>query len=638
MKAVIAHIPKLGTKSTGLVVKRAGRVGFRTGTKTADVFPEILLSNCDSKSKIPIIAKKMQHTAVVSKGNDHSLHPKIRYRNRYGTPDPKIVIEQDLATSISVQAFPETVKSKPVQSDSKHVRKEIPGLRKEVAHDRVLPKVRLSLQQANTPLHLGSQLIRGGMDDGFLKADRENAKLPTMTEKIKSEDSSQRSPIKTVNQKANPVRESLPINEFIGHRIAKNVAYRTPVSIKGVFLEPAMELPGDFGWKISLNQKVENSITPEGISRSIDPVGFKAEVPGKQNAGIRETLVLSKSEVSHPMVKAPEKIVGSGKNVSETNGNNVSNTSMAETKIMQQKTVLDTTLKAQDNHPFVNSSGEFQALKMAEGSPVPIDNARPRAVRDRGRAVIKKQGGQAKRVSIGQGAGRVSGRMEPPGTDPVLSLRFQGKGSERHVGFVPVSNENTKSKWGIQTGNARSTFSGVLNGMSTQVIQSQPAPSPTTSRWDNLIRFVEKVMRNARVIHRAEGTSELRVKLASKSLGRMLIQLSVADNHVDVKFAFDSIQAKQVLQSNRSELVQLLKDSGAGTVNIDVSTSSADGGDRNRQSTEAHDRSNNPAIYGGLLGDDAETDAKLWDSEDNLEENSSRMYYTGGDSSMVWVA
>ncbi|KPL06203.1 hypothetical protein AMJ86_09470 [bacterium SM23_57] len=638
MKAVIAHIPKFGAKSTGMVVKRVGQVGFRASTKTANVFPEILLSNFDSKSKTHIAAKKMQHPVAVSKSHDHLPHRKIKVRNHDRTPDPKFVVDQKLATNMPEWALPVSEKLKPVVPDVKQTRKEIPCLCKEVPCTRVRPKMRLSLQQTDPPLQLESQRIKARMEDGFQRANKEDVQYTTLIEKIKSKDSAPRLPAQTVNRKANPVRESMPFHEFAGHRIAKNLAYRIPVSIKGVFLEPAIELPGDIGWKISLNQKVENSITPEGISRSMDTVEFKTELPGKQQANIREIPVSSKSEVPHLGVKAPKKMATSGKVVIETNGNNGSNTPAAETKTLQHKAVLDTAAKAQDNHPSVNNSGEFQTLKMAEGSPVPIENARTRAVKDRGKAVSKKQGGQVKRVSIGQGVGRVSRRTERLGTNPTISPRLRGREPENHAKFALASDKSAKPKWGIQTDNARSLFSGVLNGLSAQAIQSQPAPSPTTGRWDNLIRFVEKVMRNARVIHRAEGTSELQVKLASKSLGRVLIQLSVTDNHVDVKFAFDSIQAKQVLQNNRSELAQLLKDSGATTVNIDVSTSSADGGDRNRQSAEARDRSNNPPIFGGLLGEDSRVDANQWDSDDNLDKISSRMYYPGGESSMVWVA
>jgi flagellar hook-length control protein FliK len=148
---------------------------------------------------------------------------------------------------------------------------------------------------------------------------------------------------------------------------------------------------------------------------------------------------------------------------------------------------------------------------------------------------------------------------------------------------------------------------------------------------------VEKIMQGARVIHRSDGQSEMKVRLSSESLGRMMIQLSVADNHVDIRFAMDTHQAKQVLQSHRSELVQILKDSGASTVNIDVSTSSADGFEQNRQAGETGEHSDNTGFAESNLHS-APPEIGFVEQEDHYHRNAARMLYLGDHSGMVWVA
>ena len=137
--------------------------------------------------------------------------------------------------------------------------------------------------------------------------------------------------------------------------------------------------------------------------------------------------------------------------------------------------------------------------------------------------------------------------------------------------------------------------------------------------------------------YRADGLSEMKVRLSSESLGRMMIQLSVVDNHVDIQFAMDSRQAKQVLQSHRSELVQILRDSGASTVNIDVSTSSADGFGQNRQPGEAGDRSASTRIEESPLHS-SPVEIGTAEQEDFYQRNAARMLQMGDHSGMVWVA
>jgi flagellar hook-length control protein FliK len=229
---------------------------------------------------------------------------------------------------------------------------------------------------------------------------------------------------------------------------------------------------------------------------------------------------------------------------------------------------------------------------------------------------------------------------------PSVSSKASGDGQASKQGASlkqnpgkSISFETTiKSRWGIQHDNVKPLVSGELNTSSPQIMHAPQAPVQSGSRWDNLIQFVEKIMRSARVTHHAEGMSELKVHMDSKSLGRITIQVSVADNNVDVRFTLDSVQARNILQTYRSELVQIIKDSGASTVNIDVSTSSTDGERRYGTPSEARDWSDEQMPPMSFLSEEVEKDRGMGVFKDTQEEAPARNYHLDGHSSMVWVA
>jgi flagellar hook-length control protein FliK len=146
------------------------------------------------------------------------------------------------------------------------------------------------------------------------------------------------------------------------------------------------------------------------------------------------------------------------------------------------------------------------------------------------------------------------------------------------------------------------------------------------------------VMQGARIIHRSEGLSELRVRMASDTLGQVSIRLSVSDNQVDVKFTLDSSQAKQIMNEHKSELIQILKDQGADNVNIDVSTYSSQDWHQNQPSGGTGDQQRNSVFF---TKDDIKIRGNGISGVENQvghDEHRAQMYYFDGISSMVWVA
>ena len=93
-----------------------------------------------------------------------------------------------------------------------------------------------------------------------------------------------------------------------------------------------------------------------------------------------------------------------------------------------------------------------------------------------------------------------------------------------------------------------------------------------------------------------------------------------------------------MINSYKNELVQILKDTGAVSVNIDVSTSSADGERGFQQFSEAGDR------YGHRNLDSSVPIDNNWDypddlnSEDELTSHIRTINLPYEHSSMVWVA
>jgi flagellar hook-length control protein FliK len=198
-----------------------------------------------------------------------------------------------------------------------------------------------------------------------------------------------------------------------------------------------------------------------------------------------------------------------------------------------------------------------------------------------------------------------------------------------------ISNRVIKAKQGITLDGVASALSNHSNTSTTSPASLSSTPTPRTSRWDNFLDFMDKVLHGARIIQRSEGFSELRVQMASESLGRVMIHVSVADKKVDVCFALDSHQAKQLLEDHRSELIHMLKDTGANTVNVDVSTSSPDKGYHNRETGETNDRSGNLPFSSN---DDSLVLHNEALSAAGIEEIEGNHYQFDGYSTMVWVA
>jgi flagellar hook-length control protein FliK len=291
------------------------------------------------------------------------------------------------------------------------------------------------------------------------------------------------------------------------------------------------------------------------------------------------------------------------------------------------------------NHQHTNSAAASrQATKSSANIPVnPFSVRIPISVR-RQESNSRKTSPKLRQELLARRSVQSSKPREVP-SDRIITAQDGSKEARVHPNNPePTVTERTISpKQKILHDNLRPAAIHGLNGASTTPIRPTAVPPSSASRWDGLVQFVEKIMQGARVIHRSDGLSEMKVRLSSESLGRMMIQLSVADNHVDIRFALDTHQAKQLLQSHRSELVQILKDSGASSVTIDVSTSSADGFEQNRQPGEAGDRSPNPR-YTEASPRSVPMEIGLAEQEDPYQRNAGRMLYMGDYSSMVWVA
>jgi flagellar hook-length control protein FliK len=215
------------------------------------------------------------------------------------------------------------------------------------------------------------------------------------------------------------------------------------------------------------------------------------------------------------------------------------------------------------------------------------------------------------------------------------NLKLESKGHQE-----PTINldRNPKSKHRLPTDNLTAGFSTLKGTSDTVIIQPSQTMPHSASVWDNFLNFIEKVMQGARIIHRSEGLSELRVRMASDILGQVSIRLSVSDNQVDVKFTLDSSQAKQIMNEHKSELIQILKDQGADNVNIDVSTYSSQDWHQNQPSGGTGDQQRNSVFF---TKDDIKIRGNGISGVENQvghDEHRAQMYYFDGISSMVWVA
>jgi flagellar hook-length control protein FliK len=202
---------------------------------------------------------------------------------------------------------------------------------------------------------------------------------------------------------------------------------------------------------------------------------------------------------------------------------------------------------------------------------------------------------------------------------------------------VKAVEEGAKSKASTRIDGVTSPLSGI-NNSNGQAAPVNNVTVPSQSRWDSLMQFVQRIMQNAHIQHRQEGISELRVRMASETLGKLTVHLSVIDNHVDVRFALDTLQARQVMQSHKAELTQILRDNGASSVNIDVTTSSTDGEERFRQFSETGDRYGRPDFHSGLVNDDDWGFTEGLNQESELASPVTRTNLSYEHSSMVWVA
>ena len=204
--------------------------------------------------------------------------------------------------------------------------------------------------------------------------------------------------------------------------------------------------------------------------------------------------------------------------------------------------------------------------------------------------------------------------------------------------MVMSAEKGAKPKVGDQVDGAASPISGITSSSNGQAVPVNAAPAQSHSRWDSLMRFVQRIMQNAQIQHQHEGVSELRVRMASETLGKLMVHVSVTNNHVDVRFALDTPQARQMMHSYKAELAQILKDSGASTVNIDVSTSSADGEERFQQFSEADDRYGHRTFNSQVLIDNDKDYLDGLNHDDELAPSVHAVNFPYEHSSMVWVA
>ncbi len=204
--------------------------------------------------------------------------------------------------------------------------------------------------------------------------------------------------------------------------------------------------------------------------------------------------------------------------------------------------------------------------------------------------------------------------------------------------MVMAAEKGAKPKVGVQIDGVASPNAGITSSSNGQAVPVDTVPAQSHSRWDSLMRFVQRIMQNARIQHRHEGLSELRVRMVSETLGKLMVHISVSDNHVDVRFALDTPQARQMMHLYKAELAQILKDSGASTVNIDVSTSSADGEGRFRKFSEADDRYGHRTFNSQVPIDNNWDYPEDLDQEDELASPVNTVNFPHEHSSMVWVA
>jgi len=470
---------------------------------------------------------------------------------------------------------------------------------------------------------------------------------------------------------------SRTIKRAIGDAEVRNSALRPLMYVRGGFAEPVSAVPARPGWRVLVNPYSDipsdrrglQSPSPQEIgSGSLESVTSQSKEPSttavsvelrtsdqpseaaacitkpaeEPSAETREQIPFRESDPlqdHEPPAEDRQRVLSMESDPIEKQDRSTENRqrvlSLESEPIQKQGPRGEKT----DPTPVIKTHMEQPVIKVAaRHHAAPIDGrilaAIPQVEGNPKRAVrsVKLDASEVRSESV-------SRNSEAP-TDKTPASKYEPAMSEdapERTDQVAASQPHISKKPGVLHDNVRHAMTNPPQAISAQPMRTLQGLPPSTARWDNLVQFVEKIMRNAAITHRSDGLSELRVRMTSESLGKVSIQLSVMDDQVNVQFAADSTQARQVLNAHREELAQILKDSGASTATIDVSTSSSGGFERYLESegTGDHSESYDPTGYDGT---GSASVLELIGEADVSRNYAARELYLGDHSSMVWVA
>jgi len=425
------------------------------------------------------------------------------------------------------------------------------------------------------------------------------------------------------------------IDRVIRQMDATTSALRPLMYVKGGFAEPVMEVPARLGWRVMVNPY------PDVLS---DQRAMPNRLSGDVTPPSSENVIPHSKEPSTPAIMIESRVLDQPPEATTDGGDRFERQPIERG---QQTTPRDAdpSLKPEtpagkaNPTPGQQAGAEPPVVQTSVQHPIPPGDGRMPAVvpdlKDNLKIVVRSS-------KLGSLVFRSESQLKV--LEVPVSETTAAKNDSMVVEDTPKPVEKVvavekKSPTGkdLNHDSLRHAVTNSSPTSSAQTVRTPQSSTPSPGRWDSLVHFVEKIMKNATITHHSDGLSELKVRMTSESLGKVMIQLAVMDDHVNLQFVADTSQARQVLNAYRDELVQVLKDSGASTVSIDVSTSSPESFERHTVSEETGDRPSGSGFAGSdWLGSSAALESAV---EDDVNPNyAARMLFAEEHSSMVWVA